>query len=727
MSNSAQVIELLDDDENNDEVQVVEQSQKNKPPNTSSLPNLPHNQQRNETAPTITQPAYVNVATRASIPTHPLPLNQPPPQPFNSGMVRYPHPPPYPSYPPMMPPGRPMMYNPNMPMPYNPMMPPSHFSPLPSHISHYKSHGNSTRNYTRAPPIQNPKKIKTSKFLIPMLQRDEYKPHHHERSTDEKALYIPFSSTMSWYPPIMSTPTTTAVNVTGGPMVYKLSLLSVSEFTVQGRSSNGYGLPPSVSWMRLHIKKLSKPYGKAIFERLHEKSTNDGIQDEDDANSQKPNIDIQNIDQDDYTNNMEENLAKHVDGGTWRIPLGAYQSFYSWLSSNPPTRPYPSKTYLLIEGIPPHQLKIASLGYQRQSREYPSAKKLIKLGVPRGIALHLAPYQRGGVDFVLERGGKALIADEMGLGKTVQSIAAMTVYEQEWPLLIICPSAARYHWQTEFLHWIGKRSQVNNSKAIQEKMRILEKSEKLDDKKETAEEEKKNEVETTKKSPEKKKNTSAKAQDDDNNGDNDDEDEGEQSSKHNYTDVELAIKDWHLIKSRKRKRSGKSVEKSSYLPSEKFMKLLYPAHVYVCNNSKEKWNSNHRIVILSYDLATRMSKDKPDILSQFQCIIVDESHMMKNLKTRRTKTLLPALKQASRCLLLSGTPAFARPLELYPQLSVLGNIMVDGALIWEDYDEFVKKYCKKKKSIGGKNLMELHTLLVSTGKIMFCDKTLYHC
>ena len=62
-------------------------------------------------------------------------------------------------------------------------------------------------------------------------------------------------------------------------------------------------------------------------------------------------------------------------------------------------------------GIPDTQLKIASLGKARLEKGYPSVRKIISQGVPRGLATALAPFQRGGVDFVIEKEGRALIAD----------------------------------------------------------------------------------------------------------------------------------------------------------------------------------------------------------------------------------------------------------------------------------------------------------------------------
>lgn len=64
-----------------------------------------------------------------------------------------------------------------------------------------------------------------------------------------------------------------------------------------------------------------------------------------------------------------------------------------------------------VEGIPNHQLKIASLGRAILEKGYPSAIRLINKGVPVGLGKALAPFQRGGVDFVVEKEGRAMIAD----------------------------------------------------------------------------------------------------------------------------------------------------------------------------------------------------------------------------------------------------------------------------------------------------------------------------
>ena len=66
----------------------------------------------------------------------------------------------------------------------------------------------------------------------------------------------------------------------------------------------------------------------------------------------------------------------------------------------------------------------------------------------------LASFQKEGVVTLLKRQGRGLIADEMGLGKTIQGIAVASAYSKEWPLLILCPSSARFHWEAELCKFL---------------------------------------------------------------------------------------------------------------------------------------------------------------------------------------------------------------------------------------------------------------------------------
>ena len=145
----------------------------------------------------------------------------------------------------------------------------------------------------------------------------------------------------------------------------------------------------------------------------------------------------------------------HKDG-KWRIPLGAYHPLMTYLTSTN-CHGIGGGGRDVIEGIPAEQLRMASIGRERMDkRAYATIEELLDRNVHPAIARALAPYQRSGVEFILERDGRALLADEMGLGKTVQAIAAMSAYSREdWPLLVLCPSTARYHWEVEFRHWLG--------------------------------------------------------------------------------------------------------------------------------------------------------------------------------------------------------------------------------------------------------------------------------
>mmetsp|Transcript_6038 Transcript_6038/g.9569 ORF Transcript_6038/g.9569 Transcript_6038/m.9569 type:complete len:1430 (+) Transcript_6038:180-4469(+) len=371
---------------------------------------------------------------------------------------------------------------------------------------------------------------------------------------------------------------------------YELSLLNVSEFTVTGASPDGILDPTSVRGLRSYIRQISREYGKAVFEH--------------DSESE--------------------------DGGKWRIPLGAYQTFFTYLRSLPNT---------VVHGIPTSHLNIAMLAQQRKEKGYPSINKLIHIGVPEKIAKTLAPFQRGGVEFIYERNGRALLADEMGLGKTIQGIASMAIYHEDWPILVLSPSSARYHWQNEFLNWLGDNEEGNQVPEF---------------------------------------------------GNDEEADTNNDTEGH------------HASSSREEIIGDSNPTMQPLLASQ--------IHVLTAGSDAILPSPDTKVVIISYGLAPKLVQDGKITLGMFQCAVVDESHMLKNRNSQRTKCLLPVLKAARRCVLLSGTPAFARPIELWPQMSILGTEN-DEWLTSEA--EFVQKYVKS----GGKHARaELHTLL--TGTIM---------
>ena len=77
--------------------------------------------------------------------------------------------------------------------------------------------------------------------------------------------------------------------------------------------------------------------------------------------------------------------------------------------------------------------------------------------------------------------------------------------------------------------------------------------------------------------------------------------------------------------------------------------------------------SRASITIVTYGLLRHpASRLVQEALSnqRFEVVIVDESHYIKNRKSAGTKFLVPLLQSASHKLLLSGTPALARPDEV---------------------------------------------------------------
>ncbi|CDF38923.1 unnamed protein product [Chondrus crispus] len=115
-----------------------------------------------------------------------------------------------------------------------------------------------------------------------------------------------------------------------------------------------------------------------------------------------------------------------------------------------------------------------------------------------------------------------------------------------------------------------------------------------------------------------------------------------------------------------------------------------------------------RVNIVSYDL---LRKIPPAFLRRCQFIIADESHYLKSMTAKRSQALTPLIKGAKRALLLSGTPALSRPVELFPQINAI------SPLLFPLYQEYVERYCAAHVGrfgydvSGASNLDELHTML----------------
>ena len=68
--------------------------------------------------------------------------------------------------------------------------------------------------------------------------------------------------------------------------------------------------------------------------------------------------------------------------------------------------------------------------------------------------LNLFNYQKAGVKFILDRGGRALIGDEQGLGKTIEALVSVKLLN-DWRVIVVCPASVIENWKREAKRWIG--------------------------------------------------------------------------------------------------------------------------------------------------------------------------------------------------------------------------------------------------------------------------------
>ena len=140
-------------------------------------------------------------------------------------------------------------------------------------------------------------------------------------------------------------------------------------------------------------------------------------------------------------------------------------------------------------------------------------------------------------------------------------------------------------------------------------------------------------------------------------------------------------------------------------------------------------NKKVQVVITGYQMldkvANRIEQVKAERIEKelssnrdlgFGTIILDESHYIKSdIKTcQRAKHAIKLCHAAKRVILLSGTPALGRPIELYNQISVLDKS------IFPNRHKFGQRYCEAQKQQwgwvykGASNMQELKMIMNMT-------------
>ncbi|XP_055837389.1 SWI/SNF-related matrix-associated actin-dependent regulator of chromatin subfamily A-like protein 1 [Episyrphus balteatus] len=125
-------------------------------------------------------------------------------------------------------------------------------------------------------------------------------------------------------------------------------------------------------------------------------------------------------------------------------------------------------------------------------------------------------------------------------------------------------------------------------------------------------------------------------------------------------------------------------------------------------STKQQYIGDAKVLITSYNL---MEKSMEMLLEKkFGVLILDESHTLKNSKAKCTVVADRLSTQARRVILLTGTPALSRPVELFSQLQ-----MIDRKFF--NFIDYTSRYCAGKQTnfgwdaSGQSNLTELKVVL----------------
>jgi SWI/SNF-related matrix-associated actin-dependent regulator of chromatin subfamily A-like protein 1 len=96
-----------------------------------------------------------------------------------------------------------------------------------------------------------------------------------------------------------------------------------------------------------------------------------------------------------------------------------------------------------------------------------------------------------------------------------------------------------------------------------------------------------------------------------------------------------------------------------------------------------------------------------DTIDLFDMVIIDEVHRCKDGRTQQAKFVMGITKGKKWVLALTGTPVVNKPIDLIPQLHIIGRLQDFGG-----YKGFVDRYCQGSSQAS--NLKELNYLMHKT-------------
>ena len=106
----------------------------------------------------------------------------------------------------------------------------------------------------------------------------------------------------------------------------------------------------------------------------------------------------------------------------------------------------------------------------------------------------------------------------------------------------------------------------------------------------------------------------------------------------------------------------------------------------------KNFSTEHDFVIINYDILknfhdTKKKDDSQILRANFDLVVIDEAHYIKNAQAQRTKLINDIVKKVDRLWLLTGTPMTSRPIDYYNLLNLVDSPVAKN---WMAY---VIRYC----------------------------------
>jgi len=124
--------------------------------------------------------------------------------------------------------------------------------------------------------------------------------------------------------------------------------------------------------------------------------------------------------------------------------------------------------------------------------------------------------------------------------------------------------------------------------------------------------------------------------------------------------------------------------------------------VYIAEG--KNFSTEHDFVIINYDIIKNFHDTKKKAESQildanFDLVVVDEAHYIKNATAQRTKLINDIVKKVDRIWLLTGTPMTSRPIDYFNLLSLIDSPVAKN---WMAY---AIRYCQGYQfNVGGRKV-----------------------